>query len=293
MLCIATVELQKRIIPQNLVCPLIIVLDINHTQNPQKTWWLIFISAAAVNTPKRRMRMRSRTLVGSRLFYGAIVLALVGMCASVLTMRIGAQDEGGGWRIVRAQYGWRDRQTDVTDLVRDLIERGGVNGRVVVNNQTMGGDPAVSRDKTLRIIARNRHNLEREFVYVEGAPIDVALFAVRRDEFDDRPRGDDRRDDRGEDRGDDRRDEYHDDRAGAHREVAIVRAYWGVQGRTANVTELLRNMQRENGLQVMANNRSLGGDPAPGVDKVLIVIYRVQGQETAAAVREGNILTIP
>jgi hypothetical protein len=66
-----------------------------------------------------------------------------------------------------------------------------------------------------------------------------------------------------------------------------------VQGRTANVTELLRNMQRENGLQVMANNRSLGSDPAPGADKVLIVIYRVQGQETAAAVREGNSLTIP
>jgi hypothetical protein len=53
------------------------------------------------------------------------------------------------------------------------------------------------------------------------------------------------------------------------------------------------NMQRENGLQVMTNNRSLGGDPAPGADKVLIVIYRVQGHETAAAVREGNTLTIP
>jgi hypothetical protein len=233
--------------------------------------------------------MRSRTRVGSRLFYVATVLALIGMCASLLSMSIGAQDEGGGWRIVRAQYGWRDRQTDVTDLVRDLIERGGVNGRVLVNNQTMGGDPAVSRDKTVRIIARNQQNQEREFVYLEGALIDVALFAVHRDEFDDRPRGDDRRDDRGEDR----RDEHRDERSGARREVAILRAYWGVQGRTANVTELLREMQRQNGLQVMANNRSLGGDPAPGADKVLIVIYRVQGQETAVAVREGNILTIP
>jgi hypothetical protein len=59
-----------------------------------------------------------------------------------VTMKIGAQDEGaGGWRITRAQYGWRDRQTDVTDLLQDLIARGGVNGRVVVNNQTMRGDP--------------------------------------------------------------------------------------------------------------------------------------------------------
>jgi len=224
--------------------------------------------------------MRFTTQVRNRSAQGAAVLAMVVMCASLLSIKISAQDEGPGvWKIMRAQYGWRDRQTDVTDLVGDLIGRGGVNGRVWVNNQTMGGDPAVSRDKTLRIIARNQQNQEREFFYREGAAIDVGMFAVRRDEsvrrdeFDDRPRGDSRRDDR--------------------RGVLILRAYWGVQGRTANVTELLRTMQRENGLQVMANNRSLGGDPAPGADKVLFVIYRVQGQETAAVVREGNTLTIP
>jgi hypothetical protein len=203
---------------------------------------------------------------------------MVVLYAGLLSMKISAQDAGAGaWKIMRAQYGWRNRQTDVTDLVRDLIERGGVNGRVTVNNQTMGGDPAVSRDKTLRIVARNGRNQERDFYFKEGAAIDVGMFAVPRDEFEDRPRGDSR--------PDDRRDE--------RRGVSILRAYWGVQGRTANVTDLLRSMQRENGLQVMANNRSLGGDPAPGADKVLIVIYRVQGHETAAAVREGNTLTIP
>jgi hypothetical protein len=226
--------------------------------------------------------MRLRTEVRNRSIQGAAVMAMIVMCASLLSIKISAQDEGPRvWRIMRAQYGWRDRQTDVTDLVGDLIGRGGVNERVWVNNQTMGGDPAVSRDKTLRIIARNQQNQEREFLYREGTAMDVGMFAVRRDEFDDRPRGDNRRDDR------------HDDPRDERRGVVILRAYWGVQGRTANVTELLRTMQRENGLQVMANNRSLGVDPAPGADKVLIVIYRVQGQETAAAVREGNSLTIP
>lgn len=226
--------------------------------------------------------MRLRTEVRNRSIQGAAVMAMIVMCASLLSIKISAQDEGPRvWRIMRAQYGWRDRQTDVTDLVGDLIGRGGVNERVWVNNQTMGGDPAVSRDKTLRIIARNQQNQEREFLYREGTAMDVGMFAVRRDEFDDRPRGDNRRDDR------------HDDPRDERRGVVILRAYWGVQGRTANVTELLRTMQRENGLQVMANNRSLGIDPAPGADKVLIVIYRVQGQETAAAVREGNSLTIP
>jgi hypothetical protein len=226
--------------------------------------------------------MRFRTQLRNQSVRGAARLAMVVMCASLLSMNTCAQDEGGGvWKIMRAQYGWRDRQTDVTDLVGDLIGRGGVNGRVWVNNQTMGGDPAVSRDKTLKIIARNQQNQEREFFYREGAAIDVGMFAVRRDEFEDRPRGDNRRDDRRDDRGDDRRG------------VLILRAYWGVQGRTANVTDLLRTMQRENGLQVIANNRSLGGDPAPGADKVLIVIYRVQGQESAVAVHEGNSLSIP
>jgi hypothetical protein len=218
--------------------------------------------------------MRFRSQVGNRAVYGVAAVAMFMMCSTLLSMKIGAQDEGaGGWRITRAQYGWRNRQTDVTDLLQDLIARGGVNGRVFVNNQTMGGDPAVSRDKTLRIVARNERNQEREFFFKEGEAIDVRVFAAPRDEFDDRPRGENRPDDR--------------------RGVMILRAYWGVQGRTANVTELLRNMQREHGLQVMANNRSLGSDPAPGADKVLIVIYRVQGQETAAAVREGNTLTIP
>jgi hypothetical protein len=41
------------------------------------------------------------------------------------------------------------------------------------------------------------------------------------------------------------------------------------------------------------NNNTLGGDPAVGADKVLIVIYRYQGEEQATAVREGNTLSIP
>ena len=134
--------------------------------------------------------MRFRTQVRNQVVHGVATLALSMMCSTLLSMTIAAQDEGAsGWRIMRAQYGWRDRQTNVTDLLQDLIARGGVNGRVCVNNQTMGGDPAVSRDKTLRIVARNEHNQESEFFFNEGAAIDVGMFAAPRDEFDDRPRG--------------------------------------------------------------------------------------------------------
>lgn len=193
--------------------------------------------------------------------------------ASIFTAGVGAQDEG--WRIIRADYGYRDQRTDVTNLLADLISRGGVNGRLAVNNQTMGGDPAVGRDKSLRIFARNRRNEEREFEYKEGGFLDVRMFAVRRDDWDDRPAtygGPDRDEPNG---------------------LRIIRAFYGVQRRTVDVTDLLRSRVREGTLSFVVTNGALGGDPAVGADKVLIVVYKFEGRETAAAVREGNTLTIP
>ena len=202
-------------------------------------------------------------------FILAAVIFAIGV--SILSTGVGAQEEG--WQIMRAEYGHRNHVTDVTDILKDLVGRGGVNGRVAVNNQTMGGDPAPGRDKALRIIARNRRNEEREFNYNEGGSVDARMFNVRRDDWDDRPRGD--------------RDQ--DDRSG----LKIIRGYYGVQGRTAIVTDLLRSRVRDGALSFVVTNGALGVDPAPGADKVLIVVYRYQGNETAAAVREGFTLTIP
>ncbi len=205
--------------------------------------------------------------------YWVFILAAVifAMGASILSTGVGAQEEG--WQIVRAEYGHRNQVTDVTDILKDLVGRGGVNGRVAVNNQTMGGDPAPGRDKALRVIARNRRNEEREFTYNEGGSVEARMFNVRRDDWDDHPRGD--------------RDQ--DDRTG----LRIIRGYYGVQGRTAIVTDLLRSRVRDGALSFVVTNGAIGVDPAPGADKVLIVIYRYQGNETAAAVREGFTLTIP
>ncbi|MHB8500668.1 MAG: DNAJC11 domain-containing protein [Candidatus Acidiferrales bacterium] len=196
----------------------------------------------------------------------------------LFTAGVVAQDEG--WAIQRADYGFKSQRTDVTDILRDLISRGGVNGRVAVNNQTMGGDPAVGRDKSLRIFARNRRNEEREFDFKEGGFIDVSLFPVRHDELDDRGPGYD-----GYDRGGRGRNDSRD--------LVILRGFYGVQGQTVNVTERLQSMVREGGLAVRVNNENLGGDPAIGADKILIVIYRFHGQEQATAVPEGNRLVIP
>ena len=208
--------------------------------------------------------------------YAIFVLAVLFVAAGItfLSTPAGAQDEG--WMIVRAEYGTKNQHNDVTDIVKDLVGRGGVNGRVAVNNQTMGGDPAVGAEKHLRIWARNRRNEEREFDYKEGGFIEARTFAVNvRSDWDDRP---------GNYGG-----QYQDDYNG----LRIIRAYYGWGGNTVNVTEVLRSRMSNGQIGFVVTNSALGGDPAVGADKILVVIYRYQGREAATIVREGNTLTIP
>jgi len=209
--------------------------------------------------------------LSNRSIYFVLAVAVLAVGAAVFSTVSRAQEEG--WQILRADYGFKNQRNNVTDILKDLVERGGVNGRVVVNNQTMGGDPAVGKDKSLRIFARNRRNEEREFNFNEGAFVEARMFMVRREDWDDRPPGYGERED--------------------SNGLRIIRAYYGVQGHTVNVTDLLRSRIREGTLSFVVTNSALGGDPAIGADKVLIVVYRYQGNETAAAVREGNTLTIP
>jgi len=215
--------------------------------------------------------------------YTILVLAAVFVAAAITVVSPPTSAQDGVWTIVRAEYGTKAQHNDVTDIVSDLIGRGGVNGRVAVNNQTMGGDPAVGAEKHLRLWARNRRNEEREFDYREGGFIDAGTFSVRRDPDDHRDGWNDRPGNYGD------RDRDRDDYQG----LRIFRAYYGVQGRTVNVTELLRNRVRGGTLNLLVANGDLGGDPAVGYDKVLIVVYSYQGMETATAVREGNTLTLP
>ena len=217
-------------------------------------------------------------------------MLLVSAGLTLFTGTVGAQDDI--WLIQRADYGFQSIRTDVTGILRDLVARGGVNGRVAINNQTMGGDPAVGRDKTLRIFAKNRRNEERQFDVKEGGSIETRFFAVARDDWDDRGPG---RDDRGRDdhpRGDHDRGDH--DRGDHDRgDLFIIRGYYGVRGRAVNVTDRLRSMVRDGVLSVRVNNENFGGDPAIGADKVLIVVYRIRGEEQPTAVREGERLFIP
>src|SRR6266566_6220692 len=229
------------------------------------------------------------------LFVLAVVIFAIG--AGIFSAGVVAQEEG--WQIVRADYGFKNQRTDVTGILRDLIGRSGVNGRVAVTNQTMGGDPAVGRDKSLRIFARNRRNEEREFNYKEGGFVEAHMFTVRHADRDDHPAnyGNRDRDDHPANNVDHDRDarpaHYGDRDRDEWNSLKIIGGYYGVQGRTVNVTDVLRSRIREGMLSFVVTNSALGGDPAIGADKILIVVYRHQGKESATAVREGYSLTIP
>lgn len=226
----------------------------------------------------------------------AMVLAsmvfAVALAALLWIDKVAGQD--GEWEIVRAEYGIRSRHVDVTEIVRRLLWEGRQTGRVPVNNQTMGGDPAVGADKSLHIIAQNRRHDQREFEFREGMWIDVTMFSLRPEQHQiEVRREDDRRDDaRRNDDFDRDRPRDDDDRGRADR-LRIVRAYWGAQGQMVNVTDMVRGMVRGGMLQVHVDNVALGSDPAVGRDKVLIVVYVVDGREQAASTHEGNTMHLP
>ena len=72
-----------------------------------------------------------------------------------------------------------------------------------------------------------------------------------------------------------------------------MRAYYGLNQRTNDVTQRKRGMVNNGGLVIQVNNNKTGGDPAQGADKVPTVIYRVSGREQTATVKRGNKLRIP
>lgn len=213
--------------------------------------------------------------------------------ATLFSSSLSGQDEG--WRIVRATYGYRSQAADVTALLLDLISKGGADGKIFISNETLGGDPAPEKVKTLRIFARNYRNETREFTYQEKTSLDIYPFLVRRDEPG-RPERIPERVHDADDRFQDGDRYQHDDWRDRddYEAFTIIRAFYGVNGSTANVTERLRSFARgHEGISMKVNNTNLGGDPAQGAEKILIVIYRFHHQEQALVVPEGDTLNLP
>lgn len=186
---------------------------------------------------------------------------------------------GPGWQVMYADWGAGNRRVDVTARVRQMLSG---NGMVKVSNQNLGGDPAVGADKTLRISARDARGAVQQFTYKEGQNIDASQFY----NYGSYPGGPGPGPGQGPGPG------YPPPGPG-YGNLQIVRAYWGLNNRTSDVSQILRSQVQNGTLVIQANNRNLGGDPYPGADKVLTVVYRVNGREQTATVKEGNTLRIP
>ena len=201
------------------------------------------------------------------------------LAASCLFSTPAQAQNGGGWQVVKADWGAGNRWMDVTNQVRRLLNG---NGVVMVNNDNMGGDPAYGAYKILRIQATNSRGQSQQFTYKEGSTINAGQF-----NNNGRPGGPGYPGNPG----------YPLPNTGypggGNGSLQIMRAYYGLNNRTNDVTQLLRGMVRNGTLAVQVNNNSMGGDPARGGDKVLTVIYRVQGRERTSTVKEGNVLRIP
>ena len=203
-----------------------------------------------------------------------IYLPLFFLLAASCLFAIPAQAQnGGGWQVIKADWGAGRRSMDVTNQVRRLLNG---NRPVIVSNDTMGGDPAYGVYKTLRIQATNARGQSQQFTYQEGSTINPNQFSnggpggpgLRPPQNPGYP-------------------------GGGNGGLQITRAYYGLNNRTMDVTQNLRGLVRNGSLAVQVNNNNMGGDPARGADKVLTVIYRFQGQERTSTVKEGNVLRIP
>jgi hypothetical protein len=223
-------------------------------------------------------------------------LALLVAAALLFTGRVAGQSEGG-WRIVRATYGYLSQTRDVTPTLLQLVSSGGTEGRIYISNETLGGDPAPERVKMLRIFARNMRNEEREFTYSEKTSMEISPFVMRREE-----RREERREDRDEDRqvvrhyADNEREHIRDEDwrdRDDYNGLFIIRAFYGVNGNNLNVTERLRSMMQGPNLSMKVNNSNMGIDPTPGAKKILIVVYRFHHREEAIILHEGDRLNLP
>ncbi len=159
------------------------------------------------------------------------------------------------YRIVRADYGWRDQRVDVTQRLRELARDRDV---FRMGNSTFGIDPAHGHVKTLRIFAEAPDGQQRTFEYREGDTVDGSIFAGwRGGQWGDRNQGPG-------DQG------PGPNPGGAY---VILRAYYGVPGSNVDVTNRLRELARHHLIFRMGNS-TFGIDPAHGYVKTLRIWAR-------------------
>jgi hypothetical protein len=187
-----------------------------------------------------------------------VVAGMISILACILFFAGSAVAQGG--ELVAAEYGSGGRRVDVTQQVRGFIRDGVL--RFDVTDQTFGVDPARNHVKDLYIRIKHWDGNTEEFHFPEYAHVNLVLDPERGYEYHER---------------------------GFH----IMRAFYGGAGHFVDVTEQLRSMKRDGRLFVVVDNRTMGTDPDPDVQKVLRVLYWHEGQRRQIVVPEHGELHLP
>lgn len=162
---------------------------------------------------------------------------------------------GGGLQILRADYGSQNHFSDVTARLNSQIQNDSLTLRIT--NDTMGGDPADERRKTLTVWylyngrAANVVVNEKDILTLPG-PNDYVSGNLR-----------------------------------------ILRAQYGADYRYFDVTDRLNAQLQEDQLTLRITNETMGRDPAPDKRKQLTVVYFYNGQQCRAMVNEKETLNLP
>ncbi len=168
------------------------------------------------------------------------------------------QENQRGLEITRAEYGAGPRVRDVTGRLASMVR--GDHLSVRVSNDSMGGDPAEDRRKTLTVwyIYNGRAGQaianEQEVIDLPG-PADSHFY-------------------------------YQ-----SH--LRIMRAQYGADYRFVDVTDQLNSQIERDSLNLRVTNEAMGGDPAPGERKVLTVFYVFNGRSGRVFANENENVTLP
>jgi hypothetical protein len=174
---------------------------------------------------------------------------------------------GQTWSVQSATYGVGTKQQDVTATVRQLVR--GPNFQV--SNKDLKIDPAPGQDKTLRIVARDPKGATRTFTYQERSTVDTKTFGGTGAN--------------GASAGFDPNNNALRILQGSYRQTGATQF--------TDVTQRLQSMVKNNRLQVVVNNRTMGVNTAPGKPTQLVVRYQFGGRLYVETVEGNSELVLP
>jgi hypothetical protein len=203
-----------------------------------------------------------------------------------------------GLKIVMARYGGDGRFNDVRERLQGMVRNNVLT--VKTDNASLGGDPAVGKDKALEVTYESA-GVFYTVSAKEGRSLtlpDSSARAVETPAAAMVPAGV-------------RSADSDAARTAAQAPAAVVTgsreippvgsapglriffARYGAPGQEIDVRERFRPLLQNDSVQTVVGAASMGSDPAPGVRKTLTVIYEFKGRTYEKVAADGEALKLP